>query len=83
MESCDELGLAALTFPESMLVVTEDATDLKVAHGATVHDTFQNPACYACQRDWLKVTSLMFITLFEDGDDVVFPPIFRYCARIH
>ena len=40
MESCDELGLAASTFPESMLVVTEDAIGLKVAHDATVHDVF-------------------------------------------
>ena len=75
MESCDELGLAASTFPEPMLVVTEDAMGLKVAHDATVHDVFQNIACYRCQRDWSIVTSLMFITLFEDGDDVGFPPI--------
>ena len=40
MESCDELGLVASTFPESMLVVTEDAIGFKVAHGATVHDMF-------------------------------------------
>ena len=81
MESCDELGFAASTFHESMLVVTDDAIGLKVAHDATVHDMFQNLACYGCQRDWLIVTSLMFITLFEDGDDVGFPPIFGYCAR--
>ena len=65
-----------------MLVVTEDAIGLKVAYDATVHDTFQNLACYGCQRDWSIVTSLMFITLFEDGDDVGFPPIFGYWARI-
>ena len=82
MESCDELGLAASTFLESMLVVTEDAIGLKVALDATVHDMFINPACYGCQRDWLKATSLVFINFFEDGDDVGFPPIFRCCAII-
>ena len=38
MESCDELGLVASTFPEPMLFVTEDAIGLKVAQCATVYD---------------------------------------------
>ena len=82
MDSCDGLGLAASTFPESMLVVTEDIIGFKVAHDATVHDMFQNLACYGCQRDLSIVTSLMFIAFFEDGDDVGLPPICRYCVRI-
>ena len=81
MESYDELGLATSTFYECMLVVTENAIGLKVTHDATVHDMFQNLTCYRCQRDWSIVTSLMFITLFEYGDDVGFYPIFGYCAR--
>ena len=60
MESCDELGLTASTFPESMLVVTEDTIGLKVAHDATVHDMFQNLACYGCQRDWLIVIAPLY-----------------------
>ena len=43
---------------------------------------FQDLACYRCQRDWSIVTGLMFISFLEDGDDVGFPPILRYCARI-
>ena len=70
--SCDELGLAASTFPGSMLVITEDAIGLKVAHDATVHDMFHKLACYGCQRDWSIVASLMFITLFEDGTMLAF-----------
>ena len=46
MESCDELGRAASTFPESMLVVTENTVGLKMVHDATVHEMFQNLACY-------------------------------------
>ena len=72
IESCDELCLVALTFPESMLIVTEDAIVLKVAHGATVHDMFQYLACFACQRDWSIVTSLMFITFLKMGTMLAF-----------
>ena len=56
----DELGLTASTFPESMLVVTEDTIGLKVAHDATVHDILQNLACYGCQRDWLIVIAPLY-----------------------
>ena len=35
MESCNALGLAALTFPESMLIVTEDTIGLEMAHDAS------------------------------------------------
>ena len=39
MESCDELGLTASTFSESMLIGTDDTIRLEVAHDAAVHDT--------------------------------------------
>ena len=81
MESCDELGLAASTFPESMLIVAEDTVGLKMSHDAAVNDVFQDLACYRCQRDWSIVTGLMFISFLEDGDDVCFSPILPYCAR--
>ena len=82
MESCDELGLAASMFPESMLIIAEDTIGLKMSHDAAVNDVFQDLACHRCQRDWSIVTGLMFISFLEDGADVGFPPILRYCARI-
>ena len=59
-ESCDELGLAVLTFPKSMLVVTEDTIGLKVAHDATVQDMLQTLACDGCLRDWLIVLTPLY-----------------------
>ena len=78
MESCDELGLAPSTFPESMLIIAEDTIGLKMSHDAAVNDVLQMWR----QRDWSIVTGLMFISFLEDGDDVGFPPTLRYCARI-
>ena len=72
VESCDELGLATSAFPESMLVVTEDVIGLKVAHNATVHDMFQNPACNRCHREWLKVTSLYLSPFLKMGTMLAF-----------
>ena len=66
MECNTELCLVASTFPEFMLVVTEDAIGLRVAHDATVHDMFQNLVCYRCQRDWSIVLSLQCYSVLSD-----------------
>ena len=70
MESCDELGLTASTFPESMLIVAEDTIGLKMSYDAAVNVVYQDLACYRYQRDWSIVTGLMFISFLEDGGDV-------------
>ena len=46
MERCNELGLAASAFPESVLIVAEDTIGLKMAHDDALYDMFQDSACY-------------------------------------
>ena len=72
MKSCDELGLAASTFPESMLVVTGDSIGLKVAHGATMHDVPESCMLRMSER-LVDRYQLDVYHLFEDGNDVGFP----------
>ena len=78
-----KLGFTGSSFPESMLLVTENIVNSKVIYHVAHYNVFHNLACNICQGHWSTVSWAVMLAFFFNRGNYCFSPVIGNLTSVY